>query len=202
MRAKDAGRGLSADAFASLLARLDPDPERAGSAYEHLRRALAGFFAWRGAATPEECADETLDRLAARVAEGVVEDVPRFALGIARLVLLEHWRRPGARSVPLEDLGREPAAAPEVGDDDSRARDLALCLDELPGEGRELILQYYGADGRARIEARKRIADALGISENALRSRAQRLRDQLETCLRRRGAAGEQHQTMKSRTGE
>jgi DNA-directed RNA polymerase specialized sigma24 family protein len=95
MPSKDAGRGLTAGAVASLLARLGPDAERAGSAYEHLRRTLMSFFAWRGAATPEDCADETLDRLAARLDDGVaVEDVPRFARGIARMVLLERWRRP------------------------------------------------------------------------------------------------------------
>jgi DNA-directed RNA polymerase specialized sigma24 family protein len=186
MPAKDAGRGLSADAFASLLSRLGPDTERAGRVYEDLRRALVSFFAWRGAATPEECADESLDRLAARIDEGVaVEDVPRFALGIARLVLLEHWRRPGARHVPLDELPREPKA-PEPPDDDARARSLAGCLDELPAESRSLILDYYGGDGRGRIDRRKGMAERLGISENALRSRAQRVRDQLESCVRRR----------------
>ena len=192
MPVKDAGRGLSAATFASLLSRLGPDTESGGAAYEHLRRALVGFFTWRGAATPEECADETLDRLAVRLAEGViVGDVPRFAHGIARLVLLEHWRRPDRRSVPLEDLGHEPAAPADRPDgDDARAQSLARCLDELPAEGRELLLRYYGGgDGRSRIDGRKRMAHALGLSENALRSRAQRLRDQLESCITRRLAS-------------
>src|SRR4030095_8986131 len=55
---------LSARALRLLLARLDPDPDRAGAAYEALRRALVKFFDWRGARVPEEGADETLDRLA------------------------------------------------------------------------------------------------------------------------------------------
>jgi DNA-directed RNA polymerase specialized sigma24 family protein len=184
MSAKDAGRGLTADAFASLLTRLGPDAERAGSAYEHLRRALVSFFAWRGAATPEECADETLDRLATRLDKGVVvEDVARFAHGIARLVLLEHWRRPEARGVPLEDLASGPAAATEA-DDDVLPR-LDRCLDELAPDSRQLILEYYGGEGRSRIDRRKGMAHALGASESALRNRAQRLRDQLERCLTR-----------------
>jgi hypothetical protein len=78
-------RGLNGAAFTSLLARLGPDADRAGTAYEDLRRALMSFFRWRGASTPEECADDTLDRLAARIQDGVaVDDVPRFARGIAR----------------------------------------------------------------------------------------------------------------------
>jgi hypothetical protein len=48
-----------------------------------------------------------------------------------------------------------------------------------------LILEYYGSDGRTRIDARKRMAQAMGVSENALRSRALRVRDQLERCIGR-----------------
>ena len=187
MPSKDAGRGLTAGAFASLLSSLGPDTERAGSAYEHLRRALVSFFAWRGAATPEDCADETLDRLATRLDGGVaVEDVPRFAHGIARLVLLEHWRRPDARGVPLGVLGAGPATVTEAPDDDALPQCLNRCLDELAPESRDLILEYYGGgEGRSRIDRRKRMAQALGASESALRSRAQRLRNQLERCITR-----------------
>ena len=182
MSAKDAGRGLTAGAFSSLLTRLGPDAERAGSAYEHLRRALVSFFAWRGAATPEECADETLDRLATRLDAGaVVEDLPRFARGIARLVLLEHWRRPDARGVPLEDVGHQVTAEPA--DDDALPACLDRCLGELAPDSRALILEYYLAEGRNRIDTRKRMVRALGVSESALRNRAQRLRDQLERCI-------------------
>jgi DNA-directed RNA polymerase specialized sigma24 family protein len=180
---KDPARGLNGAAFTSLLARLGPDAERAGTAYVDLRRALVHLFRWRGAATPEACADETLDRLAAKIHEGVsVEDVPRFARGIARLVLLEHWRsrRPEALA---ED--HDPAAPASLHDEDDEAlhRCLDLCLNELDAEGRGLILGYYADEGRKRIEARKEMAAALGLSESALRNRAQRLRDRLERCL-------------------
>jgi DNA-directed RNA polymerase specialized sigma24 family protein len=178
------GRGLNAAAFASLLKRLGPDAEHAGAAYEALRRALVGFLAWRGAATPEECADETLDRLAARLREGTpVDDVPRFARGIARLVLLEHWRRPDARRGALEDVRPGPRA--EEPDDDNLHECLDRCLAELAPDGRELILSYYVAEGRSRIDNRRRLATTLGVSESALRNRAQRLRDRLELCMAR-----------------
>lgn len=184
MSAHDAGRSLSAGSFAALLSRLGPDAERAGAAYEHLRRALVSFFAWRGAATPEECADETLDRLARKLDEGVpVDDLSRFARGIARLVLLEHWRRAEARSVPFEDLGSAHPAAPDAPDEAASAC-LERCLGELPAASRDLVLRYYAAEsGRERIDGRKRMARALAVSESALRNRAQRLRDRLESCL-------------------
>ena len=188
---KDAERGLTAGALTSLLSRLGPDAERAGSAYEHLRRALVSFFAWRGAATPEECADETLDRLATRLDEGVaVEDLPRFARGIARLVLLEHWRRPEARGVRLDEAGPRGPVTQEAPNDEVLRECLDRCLVELPADGRRLILQYYGAEGRGRIDARKRLAEALGVSESALRNRAQRLRATLERCITRCLASG------------
>jgi DNA-directed RNA polymerase specialized sigma24 family protein len=186
MSAKDAGRGLTAGAFANLLARLGPDGEHAGVAYEHLRRALVSFFGWRGAATPEECADETLDRLAARVDEGVVvEDLPRFARGIAKLVLLEHWRRPEARGVPLEGVDPRRLVAPEASEDAPLVECCNRCLSELDSEARDLILEYYAGEGRGRIDARKRMAQVRGLSEAALRSRAQRVRDELERCIGR-----------------
>jgi DNA-directed RNA polymerase specialized sigma24 family protein len=184
MSSSKPGRGLTAGGFASLLARLGPDAERAAPAYEQLRRALVSFFAWRGAATPEECADETLDRLAARLDEGVaVEDLPRFARGIARLVLLEHWRRPEARGLPLDDLGANQPVAPLEPDDDALSKCLDRCLAELAPDSRDLILEYYAGDGRTRIDRRKQIARSLSVSESALRNRAQRVRDQLERCI-------------------
>jgi DNA-directed RNA polymerase specialized sigma24 family protein len=182
-------RGLTAEALSRLLARLDDDPERAGEAYEALRRTLVKFFDWRGASRPDECADETLDRLARKLDEGTrVEDPRGFARGIARLVLFESWRRPEkrARHVSDSELARLPAPVlPEGSDSEPRAACFTRCLAELPPDGRQLILGYYSAEGRLKIEARKRMANSLGLSENALRSRAQRIRDRLERCIGR-----------------
>jgi DNA-directed RNA polymerase specialized sigma24 family protein len=199
MSAKHAGRGPSAAAFATLLARLGSDADRAGAAYEHLRRALVTLFAWRGASIPEELADETLDRLARRLDEGVdVEDLPRFARGIARLVLLEHWRRPESRAVRLDHVEERPITA-DPGDD-VRAECLHRCLGEIAADGRDLILEYYSAEGRHRIDARKKMARALEVSESALRNRAQRLRDRLERCIT--GCLAEAGGAQRARRGE
>jgi DNA-directed RNA polymerase specialized sigma24 family protein len=184
MSPQGARRGLNADAFALLMARLGPEPESAGLAYESLRRTLVGFFAWRGASRPDECADETLDRLAAKLAEGVVvEDVRRFARGIARLVLLEHWRDPEAQRASLDEAVPPVAPPPAPGDEERLHACLDRCLAELPEAGRTLIVAYYVAQDRERIVSRKRIASELGVSESALRNRMQRLRDRLERCL-------------------
>lgn len=175
---------LNASALARLLERLDADPEQAGLGYEALRRKLVSFFTWRGARIPEECADECLDRLATRLEQGtLIQDVPRFALGIARLVLLERWRRPDACAAPAADGELEALPAPSPPDQDLLHDCLEGCLARLPGESRDLILRYYVGQGRARIDRRRALAEELAVSESALRNRAQRVRDQLERCI-------------------
>jgi DNA-directed RNA polymerase specialized sigma24 family protein len=185
-RSEPDSRPLTPRAFALLLARLGDDPERGGEQYEALRRALVRFFDWRGAATPDLCADETLDRLARRLdQDAAIDDVRGFAHGIARLVLLEHWRRPRELPIPETPFGDGPAARATTDEDDPRAACFEGCLAELPAEGRALILAYYAAEGREKIDGRKRMAASLGLSDTALRNRAQRLRDRLERCIRR-----------------
>lgn len=167
-----------------LLRRLGDDPERGGEGYESLRRALVRFFDWRGAHAPDECADDTLDRLARRLeVDGAIDDVRGYAHGIARLVLLEQWRRP--RELPPVEADERLRAAPPPADEDPREACFERCLAELPADGRTLILEYYAADGRLKIEGRRRLAASLGLSDTALRNRAQRLRDRLERCIRR-----------------
>jgi DNA-directed RNA polymerase specialized sigma24 family protein len=184
----DAGT-VTPRAFALLLERLGDDPSRGGEGYESLRRALVRFFDWRGAHAPDVCADETLDRLARRLEEdGTIQDVRAYAHGIARLVLLEQWRRPRER--PADEADERLQAAPAAPEDDPREACFEQCLAKLPADGLALILQYYAAEGRQKIEGRKRLAASLGLSETALRNRAQRLRDRLERCIRRCLAPG------------
>ena len=175
---------LSARGLARLLERLGSDPDRAAEAYEALRLTLVKFFGWRGARSPEECADETLDRLARKLEEASpVDDVSTFALGIARLVLLEQWRHAEARAVPAGEVHLERLVAPDAPDEEPRRDCLEHCLEELPRESRDLVLRYYVDEGRSKIEGRRRLAEQLGLSDNALRSRVQRLRERLERCI-------------------
>ena len=154
-----------------------------------LRRRLIKFFEWRGAFFPEELADETLNRTARKIDEGeeIEKNVTALALGVAHFVFLETTKHPNNRRTPLEDL-IPVAAPPDQGgeDDDLRAVYLRECLRGLSKENRELIIEYYGEEGRAKIEDRKALAEKLGISLNALFSRAKRIRDRLEQCVTQR----------------
>jgi DNA-directed RNA polymerase specialized sigma24 family protein len=53
----------------------------------------------------------------------------------------------------------------------------------LPVESLQLILQYYSDEKREKINRRLAMAERLGIPLNALRSRAQRIRNRLEECV-------------------
>jgi RNA polymerase sigma factor (sigma-70 family) len=174
-------RSLTPIGLASLLARLHSDPEQAPLEYERLRRTLVRFFDWRGALAPDECADVALDRLARKLEQAVdIADVRQYARGIARLVLLELRRQPAFS--PLEDVAAMPL--PESPADDEELRDcFDRCLAELPADGQSLVLRYYEGERDVRIANRRRMAAALNLSENALRSRVQRLRDRLEQCV-------------------
>ncbi len=176
---------LTGEAFAKLLAFLDADPEQAGEKYETTRRMLIKFFDWRGALLLEELADETLNRVTRKIDEGdEIRDFLNYCYGVARLVFLESLKRPDRKREPLEDLEpilAAPAEKPE--EEDQQYECFEGCLESLPSESREIITQYYQDEKQDKIDHRKKLAERLGIPLNALRSRAQRMRDRLEKCV-------------------
>lgn len=187
MSAGARGRDWSLDreGLGLLLGRLDPDRERAGEAYEKLRQRLIAYFAFNGRVAAEDLADESIDRLCAKLRDGVpVERCAAYALRIASLLLLEAGRR-GQREhrahamLALVGEGHARSAANEA-----RARCAELCLSRLGRGERDLLLGYYSQDGRARIDGRRLLAERLGIPTAALRLRVLRLRAKLEACLR------------------
>jgi RNA polymerase sigma factor (sigma-70 family) len=180
---------LTEEAFSKLLAALDPDRERAAEKYEDMRRTLARFFEWRGSPTPEEHVDETLNRVARRIAEG--QDINNFGgycYGVARLVLMESLKGQERELISLEDADPIALAAEDKADaaaeKERRLKCLEECLRELPIKSQELITEYYQDEKRSKINRRMALADRLGISRLALGNRAQRLRDKLAQCVK------------------
>lgn len=192
----DRGRAITAEGLARLFATLSPDVEIAGREYDRLRRTLVRFFDWRGVTWAEECADETLDRLARKLESSAIDDLFAFARGIARMILLERRRLPEARSI--EEMTRElPDVPPQPADPETERVESCLdrCLDRLDEETRALLLEYYASDGRERIAGRRRLAARTGLSDAALRSRVHRLRERIERCVRT-CAAGKESEEM------
>jgi DNA-directed RNA polymerase specialized sigma24 family protein len=177
---------LTEESFARLLACLAPDAEQAGELYSKLHLKLVKFFDWHGAPFPEECADETLNRVARKVDSGEeIRDLTSYCQGVARLVLLETLRHPDNKKVNLDELVSVAARDPEIEELDARRQCFANCLGELPAESQRLILAYYRDEKRDKIDNRLALAKELCIPLNALRSRAQRVRKKVEECVHR-----------------
>ncbi len=169
-----------------LLAWLDPDSEKAGEKYEAIRQKLVKFFDWRGAHFPEDCADETLNRVTRKIDEGdAIQDVATYCHGVARLVFLETLKSPDNKRTDFEELPPLAAAEPTVEEADARQECFNRCLRELPVVSQQVLLQYYQDEKRSKINNRLSLAERLGIPLNALRNRVQRLRDKLEQCIHR-----------------
>jgi DNA-directed RNA polymerase specialized sigma24 family protein len=172
-----------------LLNLLHSDEGQAAVEYHNLHQRLARFFDWNNAQDPMALADEALDRLAKRAAEpGVnegVQNVSAFALGIARHLLQEEARR----QLKMAEISRHWQAmeSARTQEPESEALEDALqyCLEKMRPERRHLIEAYYRYTGGEKIKIHQQLAEAEGLSLNALRNRALRTRQELETCIRR-----------------
>ncbi|HLJ45697.1 MAG TPA: sigma-70 family RNA polymerase sigma factor [Bryobacteraceae bacterium] len=164
-------RELNRQTLDSLLAALSADRDEAAAKYESLRRRLIDLFAWEQCDAPEDLADEALNRLAWKVNEGTPIPHPdRYAFGIARLMIQEEARKQRKRESVVREL--ESPGAHSSGRDSSMLAAIEKCLAALPPENRELIERYYAED-------RSTLALSFGISVNALRNRALRIREQI-----------------------
>ena len=180
---------LTAIAFTKLLDRLGADEEEAGEKYEDLRRTLVRFFEWRAAPFPEEQTDETFNRIARKLDEGIeIANIGGYCYQVARLVCLEAFKGHESRRAPFEEIKLE-AMAPDTTDETAEKEQRLTCLDDclrvLPIESRELVTEYYADEKRGRIDRRQALADSLGLRRDALANRAQRVRDKLEHCVTR-----------------
>jgi DNA-directed RNA polymerase specialized sigma24 family protein len=186
--------GITQNAFGRLLAWLDGGVDSGGETYLEIRRRLVGYFNRRRRPLAEDLADETLNRVGRTLEQqGAISVTPpaRYCYVVARFILLEDLRRE-RRQVPVDDA-RMAAPHMDLADiggpasaHEERLRRLDICLDKLKPEQREIVVDYYRDVRRDRITRRRRLAERLGITMNALSIRAWRIRTTLENCLRQR----------------
>jgi RNA polymerase sigma factor (sigma-70 family) len=172
------GWDLSQEAFDQLLSWLNPDREAAGTKYEEIRRRLIKIFTCRGCLTPQDLADDTINRVAKRVSEiapSYVGDPALYFLGVAHNVCLEYFRKkPEPEPPPPDDPSEQKEEVDEC---------LEQCMQRLTPATRELILEYYREEKHSKIDHRKEQAQRLGIAMNALRIQAHRIRAKLQECV-------------------
>ena len=174
---------LTRESFDTFLKTLDADPQRAGERYEDLRGGLIRFFQWRGSFQAEKDADETIDRVAHKLCQTTVEDVYRYAVGVARNVALESIRHQQKERAKLAASGTVATAPGEDEQFDARLECFESCLAQLPASKRNLILEYYEGDKRTKIANRQRLAKAAAMPISRLRIQAHRIRQQLHNCI-------------------
>jgi DNA-directed RNA polymerase specialized sigma24 family protein len=187
---------LNPEAFSQFLNWLDGGVDSNGDRYLEIRRRLARYFDRRNCPLSDDMADETLNRVARKLEEkGEIVSVSpaHYCYIVAKFVFLEFGRRTERNQASLDDsqgAGRIMAslAAPLRPDEDGVANErlfdcLERCLGKLQPEDRELILDYYRGERRAKIERRSELATRLGITMNALSIRACRIRGKLEICV-------------------
>lgn len=167
---------LTEEDFNKLLSWLDADREAAGQNYSLIQLRLVRFFATRGCVDAEDLADRCINTTIRKIDEltEYVGDRSLYFLGVAKYVLLEKRR---------EDLRPIPEPAPLDIPDPDLDYCLERCLTELPDDDHILVLDYEEGEKQLRIQKRRQIAEALGITLNALRIKICRLHQQLEACI-------------------
>ncbi|HVG34292.1 MAG TPA: hypothetical protein VM911_14575 [Pyrinomonadaceae bacterium] len=169
---------LTQEAFDKLLLWLDPNREEAGKKYETIRTRLIKIFTCRGCNEAEELADKTINRVILKletIEEKYVGAPELYFYGVARKVLLEYLRRE-----PAPQVLTIAASSEEI---EQEFECLEQCIQRLTSNQREMVLEYYQEDKRAKIDHRKELARKMGIALNALRIRAYRIRATLQQCV-------------------
>jgi DNA-directed RNA polymerase specialized sigma24 family protein len=172
------------ETFEKLLLCLHADRERAGEEYELLRLKLLEYFRSRTCLYAEDLADETLNRLAKKVAEGEeIREVLRYCYGLARWVWVEHSRRPDVNQMSFDDLPVAPFVLQDSLVRKEREACFQYCLGELPEKEREMMVEYWDHEDQPHRDARRKMAERLQITLTALRIRVSRIKDKLQDCF-------------------
>ena len=188
-----AGREPDETVFHRLLAWLDQGSDSQGERYIEIRDRLIEYFRRRNCPAADDLADDTLDRVARRLEEsgGIDDIVPaRYCYIVARFVLLESFRRRGREVQHAADVQQDRMvalddAAEETDEQERTLVCLERCLAGHTSSERALIVDYYRTDSTSARQARKQLAERLGLTANSLAIRACRIRNRLEACVRK-----------------
>lgn len=172
-------RPPSQEAFEKLLAWLDPDCDKAAAKYERIHTRIVNILSARGCWMAEDLADETFNVVASqidRLVETYDGDPALYFYGVSRRIHQE-W---------LKTL-RPPPPSPSPPDSRDKER-LALCLDKClkrlaTPEEAQMVVRYHEGEGQERIDNRRKMADELGITLNALRIRICHLQARIRPCI-------------------
>lgn len=172
-------REITSEAFQTFLDWLSPDRGSPGEAYEHLRYCLSTFFARRGSNFSDELADETINRVIAKIGSEEIENKMGYCYGVARNVYFEWLRSPRAEV----DIEKVTIVAPDPEEPSFSHDCLDKCLATMPEASRTLLLDYFSKAKRQKIEMRRQISERLKSTQTALRMSVMRQKRNLKRCV-------------------
>jgi|ERR1051325_2021029 RNA polymerase sigma factor (sigma-70 family) len=161
--------------FVRLFQLLEPNAESIEVGFQQCRFKLFKFFAWRNCEDSENLADETISRLinSVRAGQEISSETPyNYVYGIAVNVFKEYLRKKKKYPAVI-DIDEVADIAVSATESDCKQQ----CLQQLSREKRELLERYY-----LDPEDREAIAQAEGLSLNALRLKIYRIKSGLKLC--------------------
>ena len=173
------------ESLESLIKLLDADSDGPpGTGYQLIRLKLIRYFEWQRCIAAEELTDETIDRVARKIAEGQqIDNLKGFFYGVARLVFKEYER---AQLRQLRAFATLPTSTEDIVEDNEEEKPYFACrrkcLRELPEAEHNLIVAYCKPDGRPKQDRRRELAAKLEIKVANLRLKAFRIREKLDKC--------------------
>jgi hypothetical protein len=175
-------RDPTPEEFEKLLGWLDTDRDEAGRKLKQIQFRLIQAFSSRGCVDAESLSDEVLNRVAVRIdqVKKTYSDPVRCCLGFVDNVHREYLRE--QRKIVNT---KEPP--PPVSPQQLEREDVCLtrCLKELDEAECYLFVTYFQGEKRARIDRRKALAVELGLTGNALRIQAHRIRKKARQCMQK-----------------
>jgi RNA polymerase sigma-70 factor (ECF subfamily) len=168
--------------------------QSAAAAFIRDRQRLGAFVGGllRDAHAAEDVIQEVWLRLAAEIGKGtVIENQPAWCRGVAKNLILKHWRTQRNAKVLADSevlevfLARVDEAFAESDDSadlwQRRQQALDECVASLPEKSRRLLSLRY--EGRVPVEE---VARRVGQSFDAVTKSLYRLRQALSTCVERK----------------
>jgi DNA-directed RNA polymerase specialized sigma24 family protein len=170
---------ITQESFARFLEWLSPDSECAGEEYERVRFLLLRFFSLRHCHRADELADETINRVILKISDEEIENKFAYIYGVAKNVHRESLRK----ERPHLDIDEVEIAANAPAPQSFSSECLDKCLEKLPADSRNRLLDYFSETGQKKIKLHQRISENLKITQTALRMSIMRSKKKLKTCV-------------------
>ena len=174
----------SSQSLQALLQALSTGTDEPSAAYLKLRGTLIRFFQIKGEIEPESACDETIDRVALKLSQGIqIDDVTKYSFGVARFVFLERIRSAEKNRKAAQNFYEDRTTDHEKEDSAGYSAERE-CFDSLTFGDQDLLRSYFiDLPHEKLVEHRDKLVRDLNISQNNLRLKIFRLRQRLEKCV-------------------